>query len=330
MNLYNKYRPTTWNDLIGQQNVQNTLQQELAENKIKHSYLFIGNAGVGKTATARIFANSLDAYVIELDMASHGTAEDMRNLIDSIKTKPIGYSYYVVILDEVQAAMSRKDSMAAQVLLKTLEEPPTHVVFILCTTEGDKIIDTIKSRCETLHFNTIDIESIKSRLKQICEEENIQYDADALNIIAHLSKGGMRQAITHLDSINSLYKCATLDKVKSYFNAGEFDIYMNLLYNICDSDIEGVLEICKDINENFIQNFFCFLIDISIYFNTKNIKLIDIPKEFESDISGLSDKDKNIISLLRNEILTLQYEGKNSPIIKQLFIGIILKIIEGI
>ena len=147
--LAQKYRPNTFEDIVEQDEVKNKLQEEIETNTLKNAYLFIGNSGVSKTTAARIFAHSLNAYVLELDMASHGTAEDMRNLIDNISNKPIGYDYYVVILDEVQAAMSRKDSMAAQVLLKTLEEPPKHCIFILCTTEGDKIIDTIKSRCET-------------------------------------------------------------------------------------------------------------------------------------------------------------------------------------
>jgi len=323
--LAQKYRPNTFEDIVEQDEVKNKLQEEIKENKLKNAYLFIGQAGISKTTISRIFAHSLNAYVLELDMASHGTAEDMRNLIDNISNKPIGYDYYVVILDEVQAAMSRKDSMAAQVLLKTLEEPPKHCIFILCTTEGDKIIDTIKSRCETYMFAPISYEGIYNRLKYICEQENIKYEANALHRIVKAAKGGMRQAITYLDVINN--GNLTEEATYKYFGCGTYDSYFNLLYAICDKDTKRIIDSTKTIDESYIQDFFSFIIDVSIYFNVQNLDLIDIPSACEGELKGFTKEDKDIITTLRDELLNLQYEGKNSPIIRQLFIATILKII---
>lgn len=325
MTLAQKYRPNTFEDIVEQDEIKNKLQEEIETNTLKNAYLFIGNSGVSKTTAARIFAHSLNAYVLELDMASHGTAEDMRNLIDNISNKPIGYDYYVVILDEVQAAMSRKDSMAAQVLLKTLEEPPKHCIFILCTTEGDKIIDTIKSRCETYMFSPISYEGIYNRLKFICEQENIKYEVNALHRIVKAAKGGMRQAITYLDVINN--GNLTEEATYKYFGCGTYDSYFNLLYAICDKDTKRIIEDTKTVDESYIQDFFSFIIDVSIWFNTQNLDLIDIPSACEGELKGFTKEDKDIIATLRDELLNLQYEGKNSPIIRQLFIATILKII---
>ena len=325
MTLAQKYRPNTFEDIVEQDEVKNKLQEEIKENKLKNAYLFIGQAGISKTTISRIFAHSLNAYVLELDMASHGTAEDMRNLVDNISNKPIGYDYYVIILDEVQAAMSRKDSMAAQVLLKTLEEPPKHCIFILCTTEGDKIIDTIKSRCETYLFAPISYEGIYNRLKYICEQENIKYEANALHRIVKAAKGGMRQAITYLDVIND--GKITEQMANDYFGCGTYDSYFNLLYAICDKDIKRIMQDTKYVNESYIQDFFGFILDVSIYINTDSMEFIDIPSACDGELKGLTHEDKELISILRNELLNLQYEGKNSPIIRQLFIATILKVI---
>lgn len=325
MTLAQKYRPTTFEEIVEQDEVKNKLQEEIKNNTLKNAYLFIGQSGQGKTSLARIFANTLNAYTIELDMASHGTAEDMRNLIDTIQYIPIGFSKIVIILDEVQAAMSRKDSMAAQVLLKTLEEPPKHCIFIMCTTEGDKIIDTIKSRCETFIFSPISYEGIYDRLKYICEQEKIKYEINALHRIVKVAKGSMRQAITYLNVINN--GTLTEKLANEYFGCGTYDSYFNLLYAICDKDIERIIQSTRYISEPYIQDYFDFIIDVSIYNNTKNINLTDIPVICEKDLKELTTQDKEIIATLRNELLNLQYEGKNSPIIRQLFIATILKII---
>lgn len=328
MVLATKYRPKTFEEVLGRNTTVNILKEEIDGHELKHAYLFMGQAGSGKTTISRILANSINAYTIELDMASHGSAEDMRSLIETVKTKPMGYDYYVVILDEVQASMSRKDSMSAQVLLKTLEEPPSHVIFILCTTEGDKIIDTIKSRCEIFSFNPIHTDFIIERLKYICDKENIKYEDNAIKRIACLAKGNMRQAITYLDTLN--YRAdITMQSVNDYFGIGEYDSYFNLLYAVCDKDIENIVKYTKNINEAYINDFFSFILDVSIYNNTHNEKLVDIPSSFTEDIDNLSKADKDTVDKLRNELLNLIFEGKNSPIIRNLFVATILKLIEG-
>lgn len=327
MVLATKYRPKTFEDVVERDLIVNTLQTEIDRHELKHAYLFVGQSGSGKTTLSRIFAKNINAYVLELDMASHGNAEDMRNLVETVKTKPMVYDYYVVILDEVQASMSRKDSMAAQVLLKTLEEPPEHCIFILCTTEGDKIIDTIKSRCEIFYFNPISADSIHERLKYICGKEKINAEDNALKRIANMSKGNLRQAITYLDTLN--YRAdLTMKSVNEYFGVGEYDAYFNLLYAVCDNNIEDIMKYTKNANESYINDFFSFILDVSIYSKSHNAELIDIPVSFIADIDKLNKSDIDTVNKLRNTLLNLIYEGKNSPIIKNLFIASILEIIE--
>ena len=292
-----------------------------------HLYLTDNMIVTHNTTLSRIFAKNINAYVLELDMASHGNAEDMRNLVETVKTKPMVYDYYVVILDEVQASMSRKDSIAAQVLLKTLEEPPEHCIFILCTTEGDKIIDTIKSRCEIFYFNPISADNIHERLKYICSKEKINAEDNALKRIANMSRGNLRQAITYLDTLN--YRAdLTMKSVNEYFGVGEYDAYFNLLYAICDNSIEDIMKYTKSANESYINDFFSFILDVSIYNKSHNAELIDIPVSFIEDIDKLNKSDIDTVNKLRNTLLNLIYEGKNSPIIKNLFIASILEITE--
>lgn len=305
-----KYRPTSFSDVIGQDHIINILQDEINTNNIKGSYLFIGPSGCAKTTTARILANELNSYVVELDMASNGTAEDMRQIVDNLHM-PIGFNKVVIILDEVQAAMSRKDSVAAQVLLKTLEEPPSYVVFILCTTEGDKVIDTIKSRCETFIFNRISPEDIVSRLKYICDKEQIEYKESDLQKVAKYSKGNLRQAITYIDQYKNNLSAIHIDNNK-------LDTYLNLFYAVADKNLSEVVNIIPN-NESFLQGFFTFMLDLGIYIKTG--KNENIPSIYYEDINKFTIKDRALIDTLINDLLPLQHEAKNSPIIKQLLIA---------
>ena len=144
MDLANKYRPQKLDDVVGQSAITKVLKNELKNNKLRQQYLFVGNTGSGKTTTARILAKAVNGQVFEIDAASHSGVEDIRALIETITIRPMGVDHTVVILDEVHGLSNK----AVQTLLLTLEKPPKHVIFILCTTEADKVPDTIKNRCE--------------------------------------------------------------------------------------------------------------------------------------------------------------------------------------
>lgn len=222
--LYRKYRPQSFNDLVGQEAISTTFANAIDNNRIAHAYIFTGPRGTGKTSSARILAKSLNCEtgptkspcgicsscvditngtaldVIEIDAASNRSVEDARDLIDKVQFAPVSGRYKVYIIDEVHMLTSA----AFNTLLKTLEEPPPNLVFILATTEIHKVLDTIISRCQRFDFRRISQDDVVKRLEYIAKIENISIDKAALNLIARRSSGGMRDALGLLDQISVL------------------------------------------------------------------------------------------------------------------------------
>lgn len=220
--LYRKYRPSTFADVVGQEHIERTLKNAIEQDKVSHAYLFCGPRGTGKTTTARILAKALmcekgptiepdgtceecqaiaqgthpDVY--ELDAASRTGVENVREeIISRVSYAPTRGTWKVYIIDEVHML----STAAFNALLKTIEEPPSHVVFILCTTDPQKVPDTILSRCQRFDFHRISIESIVARLGSVCAEEGVEFEAEALDLIAHRAEGGMRNALTSLEQL---------------------------------------------------------------------------------------------------------------------------------
>ena len=321
-----KYRPKTFNDVVGQELVVKTLTNELHNNTTKQAYIFEGYSGVSKTTCAYILANELNGITIDYDVALHNSADDIRALLETIKQKPIGKDKIIVILDEVQNIFNRKDSLAAQSLLKVLEQPPKHVVFIMCTTEGDKIIDTIKNRCEVLTFNKIDENSIKDRLKHICDKENIKYDnEDCLLEIAKRSDGSMRNAITQMEQLSSLGTITMQLITKSL--SSKYDDMFNIFYATLDNDLETIITTISNINnvDKFIESYFSFILDICVYIRTSKYELTELPIVFKDNVQ-LNRQEQQVAFNIMNVMLELQYNGKHSPILKQLFIASMMEI----
>ena len=218
-----KYRPMTFDDVVGQEHVVRTLRHAIEANRIANAYLFIGPRGIGKTTLSRIFAKALNCQspngvepcgkctnceeiaaghsldVTELDAASHNKVEDVKPIIESVQFKPTSSKFKIFIIDECHML----SNAAWNALLKTLEEPPPHVRFIFATTEGDKVLPTIISRCQRFDLRRIQTHDIVSRLKYICEKEGISAEEDALLAIARGAEGGMRDALSSLDQLIS-------------------------------------------------------------------------------------------------------------------------------
>lgn len=220
--LYRKYRPSTFEDVVGQEHIKRTLKNALEQEKVSHAYLFCGPRGTGKTTMARILAKALlcekaptidpdgtceeclaiaagthpDVY--ELDAASRTGVENVREeIINRVHYAPTHGSYKIYIIDEVHML----STAAFNALLKTLEEPPSHVVFILCTTDPQKVPDTIHSRCQRFDFHRLSVDEITARLGAVCVQEGVEFEPEALELISHQAEGGMRNALTSLEQL---------------------------------------------------------------------------------------------------------------------------------
>ena len=267
--LYRKYRPQSLDTLVGQEHIKKTLTSAIELGKISHAYLFTGPRGTGKTSTARILAKSLNCKngptvhpcgecescrditnsipidVIEIDAASNRKVEDAQNLLEKIQYVPVNGKYKIYIIDEVHMLTNH----AFNALLKTLEEPPENVIFILATTEVHKVLDTIKSRCQRFDFRRITTDDIVKHLRYISDQEGINITDDALFAIAKNSAGGMRDSISLLDqlSILGISKEITVDDVNSILGRISFDVLKNLSEKIIDSKPSEAIEILNDI-----------------------------------------------------------------------------------
>lgn len=235
--LYRKYRPSNFDEVVGQQPIIQTLKNAIVQNRIAHAYLFCGPRGTGKTSIAKIFAKMLNCEdesnkpcgkctnckmvqngshpdIIEIDAASNNGVDEVRNLIDKVKYAPMQGKYKVYIIDEVHMMTTG----AFNALLKTIEEPPAHVVFILATTEPNKVIPTIISRCQRFDFNKVSQKDIEKRLSIVCKEEKIEIDSEAISLIAQLADGGMRDSLSILDQcIAYCSSNITVDNVREIY-----------------------------------------------------------------------------------------------------------------
>ena len=309
--LYRKYRPTNFNEVVGQDKVITVIKNEIINNRISHAYLFSGPRGTGKTTTAKIiaklvnctnpvngeccnkcdnclnFKNSSD--IVEIDAASNNGVDEIRELRDKVNLVPTNSKYKIYIIDEVHMLTTQ----AFNALLKTLEEPPAHVIFILATTEPHKIPLTVASRCQKFQFSKISNDEIVHRLSDIIKEENIKLDNEILLEIARLSDGGLRDAINMLDQLLA-YKSENITLMDVYnINScvSYIDIY-NFINNIMKNNaIEIVSFIEKIDNEGkniskFIEELIVFLKDILLY---KSAKINSEIEDKNTKIKELSD-----------------------------------------
>ena len=349
--LYRKYRPNSFEDFVGQSEVASIIKNEILTKKISHAYLFSGPRGTGKTSTAKIIARMINCSnlseegipcgicdscknfntnsdIVEIDAASNNGVDEIRELRDKVNLVPTFGKYKIYIIDEVHMLTTQ----AFNALLKTLEEPPLHVIFILATTEFHKIPVTVVSRCQKFQFLKFSIEDIVLKLKQIAEKESIIVNDDVLYEIARLSDGGLRDAINMLDQLSSFKEGELLiQDVYKLNGVISYDEIKNLLDFIYKNDIVSVINFIENVDktgksfERFIEDLISFLKDILIY---KCTKVVDF------NIHEKSESIKYLAQVFSNEDL-YQFIGilndisvkiKNSSFTKILIITDFIKL----
>ncbi len=321
--LYRKYRPQTFKDLIGQENIVKALSNAINLNKISHAYLLCGPRGTGKTTTARIIAKSLNCAkgptlepcgecpscldianstpidVIEIDAASNRKVEDARNILEKIQFVPVNGRFKIYIIDEVHMLTTE----AFNTLLKTLEEPPENVIFILATTEPHKVLDTIISRCQRFDFRRITTEDIVARLKYISEQEKINISEDALYTIARSSQGGMRDSLALLDQISvvDVDKEISSQDVNEMLGRLSFDVLYSLSNAVLNAESQEALVLLDKIynkgNEPFqiVSNLIQYFRNMLIVKNCSDRKIaIELTQQSEANILKLREQSENI------------------------------------
>ena len=298
MSLATKYRPQTFDDVTEQMSVKIILQQQLRSGEIQHAYLFTGGAGTGKTTCARIFANEINkgqGNPLELDAASNNSVDDIRTIIQQAKVQSMDSEYRIFILDEVHALSNN----AWQALLKLLEEPPKKAIFIMCTTNPEKIPRTIISRVQRFDFKRISLTGIKNRLEDICDAENreadaeiIKYDAYSLYYIAKLAEGGMRDAITLLDKCIAYSKELTVEHAVTALGTVDYEVFFELADHLACNNSKGVIQVVenvysdgKDIKQ-FIKDFMGFLLDINKYDILHSFDYLQLPSTYETALQN--------------------------------------------
>ena len=324
--LYRKYRPQKLEDIVGQTHIKTALTNAINLNKISHAYLFTGPRGTGKTSTARILAKSLNCIngptvtpcekcescisitntvpidVIEIDAASNRSVEDAHNILEKVQYAPVNGKYKIYIIDEVHMLTTQ----AFNALLKTLEEPPKNVIFILATTESHKVLDTIKSRCQRFDFKRITTNDIIEHLKKISNKENISITDGALATIAKSSAGGMRDSLALLDQVSTIgtSKEITEDDINNLLGRLSFDTLKELAEHITHSDSASAIQVLEKIYNDGNEPI-QILTNLMMFF--KNL-LITKTCDFETsiEITGLTDAQIKSLDEIKNSLETHQ------------------------
>jgi len=347
-----KYRPQVFADVVSQDSIKTILQNQIESGDFKNAYLFCGGAGTGKTTTARIVAKEMNngkGTPIEIDGASNNGVDNIREMIEKSKSKALDCKYKVFIIDEVHMLSTG----AFNALLKTLEEPPAGTIFILCTTDPQKIPNTILSRVQRFDFKRIPTQQIVERHKYIIECENteiiienggsqdaehdiewaihegipvIEYEEEALEYIAKLADGGMRDSITMLDKVLGYSRDITLENVITSLGGSDYNQYFALLHTIVDGNTVGALQLTTKAHTDgkdlklYIRNFTNFILDVVKYSLTNDIAITALPSMYEPKLSNASKCGQetllNILEYMNTLCQEIKWETNPKPLIE--------------
>lgn len=323
--LYRKFRPDNFEDVKGQDHIVTTLKNQINANRIGHAYLFTGTRGTGKTTVAKIFAKTVNCEnpvdgspcgqcptcraiasgasmnVIEIDAASNNGVDNIREIVDEVSYSPAEGKYKVYIIDEVHMLSIG----AFNALLKTLEEPPSYVIFILATTEVHKIPITILSRCQRYDFKRISIDTIAARMRELVDKEQVQIEERALRYIAKLADGSLRDGLSLLDQCIAFHlgKELTYDKVLDVLGAVDTEVFSRLLRHVLDRNVLGCVSLLEEIvmqGRELTQ----FVIDFTWYL--RNLMLV---KASDEDIEDVIDASSENLARLKEEAEMIEMDA---------------------
>lgn len=311
-----KYRPTKFEDVVEQGSTIKILQEQLINNSVKHSYLFCGGAGTGKTTCARIFANEInhgEGHPVEMDAASNNGVDDVRNIIDQAQIQALDSEYKVFIIDECHSL----SNTAWQAMLKLIEEPPEKAIFIFCTTDPQKIPSTIISRIQRYDFQRISQQGIADRLCYVLtleakETPDIEAGVSAIDYLAKQAQGGMRDALTMLDKCLSYSHNLTVENIVTALGVADYDMMFSLREKIKSGDNGGVVEIIEKLYmsgidlKQFMRQFQDFILDILKFSYTGSYEFVKIPLTYK--IKDVSVVDYKLLTKLVEVNANIRWE----------------------
>lgn len=343
--LATKYRPHSWDDVTEQGAVKVILQQQIGGGEIQHAYLFCGGAGTGKTTIARIFANEINkgqGNPMELDAASNNSVDDIRNIIQQSKVQSMDSEYRCFILDECHML----SNSAWNAMLKVLEEPPRKSIFILCTTDPQKIPKTILSRVQRFDFKRISQQGIVDRLITILAFEQIISTKvaldrhirpevwEAVEYIAKIADGGMRDAITLLDKCLAYSTDLTIENVIQALGTVDYEVFFELTDAILKKDSASVIKVIEVVHSNgkdlkqFVKDYMSFLLDINKYDILHSFDYLQIPGTYQVTLEGYTpdwfECCKNLLPVIVKLNADIKWETQSKVVIESRLLGEVL------
>lgn len=318
-----KYRPTKFNDVSSQTSIIRILSRQIDTNTFKNAYLFCGSSGCGKTTIARIFANEINrnqGNPIEIDAASNNGVDNVKQIIKSASERSLDSEYKIYIIDECHALTSQ----AWQAFLKCIEEPPRYTVFIFCTTEKNKVPDTIKNRCQVFNFNRIPSELIKLRLEYICKQEGFLNYEDACDYISRICKNQMRDGISLLEQCAAYDTNLNIENVLKVLGSYSYSVYFKLVNSLIDGNLDSIINIINNIYNDgidlklFVDQFLAFILDISKYIICNNLTVTKFPSNQLNEIKKATNFENPLqyYQYVMNKLMILKNDIKNDTDIK--------------
>ena len=317
-----KYRPKSFADVCGQSSIVKIITRQIEMNEFKNAYLFAGASGCGKTTIARIVANMINngqGEPIEIDAASNNGVENVRQIIHDAQERSLDSKYKIYIIDECHSLTNQ----AWQAFLKCIEEPPTYTIFIFCTTDPQKIPETIKNRVQRFTFNRISTEQIRERLAYICRMEGFTNYEESVDYLSRMAEGGARAAITFLDKCSSYSTDLNINNVLAALGNYSYDTFFSLINNMIDGNEAEVLSIISKFYDEgndlklFVDQFLNFCMDVTKYSLFKSPDVTRIPSSMEPQLQGSTNFDNasRYYTYVIDKLLVLKnmLKNDNSP-----------------